>query len=221
MQQALIGGQVIYPWVDEDWVPRPERKAALLELVARIGAEPDKALYLSIDLGGMLVIAGDSAGLKAFEDAVEPAQGRFPLRLGNHAAFHTPLQEPVAAQGRARIRAGLFGQPQLPLVDGAGRIWWPGTVDPAALHRYTLGQQVVAAYDFTRALTVAAREFAPDLFIILGPGTTLGGAVAQSLICAGWRGMGGKDDFQRVQEANPLLAAMGMADQRRLVTRGG
>src|SRR5690606_21838943 len=99
-----------------------------------------------------------------------------------------PMQEPVAAKGRAALPPALFGPPRLPLIDGRGAIWWPGATDPAALRAYTLGHQVVEPYDFTRALAVAAREFAPDLFIVTGPGTTLGGAVAQSLILADWRG---------------------------------
>lgn len=214
MQQAMIGGQLIYPWVDDDWVPDPARKRALLALVAQIGAEADKQLYLSIDLGGMLVLAGDGPGLAAFEASVEPVQGRFPMRLGNHAAFHTPMQEPVAAEGRARLAAALFGQPDLPMIDGSGRIWCPGASDCQALYEYTLGAQVTGPYDFTRALAVAAREFAPDLFIVLGPGTTLGGAVAQSLIQAQWRSMGSKAGFQAQQAASPLLAAMGLPDQR-------
>ena len=83
-----------------------------------------------------------------------------------------------------------------------------------------LGAQVVESYDFTRAITVAAREFAPDLFIIAGPGTTLGGAVAQSAILAGWRGMASKDDFRRRQEQEPVLRSMGIDDQRNAVTMG-
>lgn len=86
-----------------------------------------------------------------------------------------------------------------------------------ALWDYTLGHQVVETYDFTRAITHAAREFAPDLFIVTGPGTTLGGAVAQSLILANWCSMGSKADFQRLQQAEPLLVAMGMDEQRALV----
>ncbi|MBS0254525.1 MAG: ACP S-malonyltransferase [Proteobacteria bacterium] len=217
MQRALIGGQLIYPWVDEDWVPDPARKAELLALVEVLNGRDGAELYLSIDLGGMLVLAGNPAGLEAFERAVPPLQGRFPMRLGNHAAFHTPLQAPVAAEGRGLLPASLFHQPALPLVDGRGQIWWPGASSPAALWDYTLGHQVTEAYDFTRAITVAAREFAPDLFVILGPGTTLGGAVAQALIVAGWRGMDGKAGFQARQAGAPLLAAMGLAEQRTLV----
>lgn len=221
MQAALIGGQTVYPWMGEDWTRDAARKAHLLALVAEIDARDGHSLALSIDLGGMLVLAGDEAGLKAFEGAVDPVQGRFPLRLANHAAFHTALQEPVAAKGRAALPPALFRQPELPLVGGDGRIWWPGATDIAALYDYTLGAQVTTAYDFTRAITVAAREFAPDLFVILGPGTTLGGAVAQSLIAADWRGMNGKAAFQARQAESPLLAAMGLPDQRRGVALTG
>lgn len=215
MQERLIGGQLIYPFVDENWQPDPVKKADLLALVAGI-----PGLALSIDLGGMLVLAGEEPALKAFEAAVPVVQGRFPMRLANHAAFHTALQAPVAEAGRARLQPGLFGQPELPMIDGRGHVWWPGACDLAALWDYTLGHQVVEAYDFTKAIAHAAREFAPDLFIITGPGTTLGGAVAQSLILANWRGMGSKTDFQSLQNAAPFLVSMGMEDQRRLVTKG-
>jgi [acyl-carrier-protein] S-malonyltransferase len=218
MQDSLIGGQTLYPFVAEDWSPDPVRKAELLALVADIGGRADHALSLSIDLGGMLVLAGNEAGLKAFEAAVPPAQGRFPMRLLNHAGFHSALQAPVAAEGRARLSPALFGQPTLPLIDGRGAIWWPGATDTHALWDYTFGHQVTEPYDFTHAIRIAAREFAPDLFIVTGPGTTLGGAVAQSLILANWRSMGSKADFQSHQQAAPILASMGVDDQRATVT---
>ena len=107
MQERLIGGQTIYPFVDDDWRPNPARKAELLALVAEIGARPGHALALSIDLGGILVVAGDEAGLTAFEKSVPPVQGRFPLRLANHAAFHTKLQAPVAAARRPGRRVAV------------------------------------------------------------------------------------------------------------------
>ena len=220
MQEALIGGQLIYPFVGEDWRPDPERKAELIALVAGIATRADHVLTLSIDLGGMLVLAGNEAGLKAFETAVPPVQGRFPMRLANHAAFHSQLQAPVAERGRSRLAPSLFGQPRLPMIDGRGAIWWPGATDTHALWDYTLGHQVTETYDFTHAVTIAAREFAPDLFIVTGPGTTLGGAVAQSLILADWRSMGSKTDFQTRQQAEPLLISMGMEDQRGIVTKG-
>ena len=221
MQEHLIGGQLIYPFTGEDWRDDPARKAELLALVAEIDGRADHVLALSIDLGGMLVLAGNEAGLAAFEAAVPPAQGRFPMRLANHAAFHTALQAPVADAGRTRLPADLFGQPDLPLIDGRGAIWWPHATDRQALYDYTLGHQVTETYDFTRAIRTAAREFAPDLFVVTGPGTTLGGAVAQSLILCQWRGMRTKTDFQNRQKAAPLLVSMGMEDQRGRVTIEG
>jgi [acyl-carrier-protein] S-malonyltransferase len=218
MQEHLIGGQIIHPFMAEQWFDNPTRKAELLAVTAEINTRQAHALSLSIDLGGMLVLAGNEAGLKAFEEAISPEQGRFPMRLANHAAFHTVLQAPVAEMGRARLPVSLFTQPKLPLIDGRGAIWWPGATDSSALHGYTLGHQVVQPYDFTAAVRTAAREFAPDLFIVPGPGTTLGGAVAQSLIVAHWRGMESKADFQTRQAADPLLISMGLPDQRALVT---
>ena len=220
MQEALIGGQLVYPFMDDDWKASTSRKAELLELVGEIGSRQDAVFTLSIDLGGMLVLAGNEAGLAAFEAAVPPVQGRFPMRLANHAAFHSHLQAPVAEKGRAALAPELFSGPVLPLVDGRGAIWWPGASDPQALRDYTLGHQVVETYDFTHAMRIAAREFAPDLFIVTGPGTTLGGAVAQSLILSNWRGMASKAGFQRRQEEAPMLVSMGMAEQRPQVVRG-
>ncbi|GGD99895.1 Malonyl CoA-acyl carrier protein transacylase [Gemmobacter megaterium] len=217
MQAALIGGQLVYPHMGDDWRPDPARKAELLALVADIGARPGHAFALSIDLGGMLVLAGNEAGLAAFEAAV-PKAGQFPLRLPNHAAFHTGLQAPVAAEGRAAFLGLPWQQPALPMIDGRGEIWWPRSADLGRLADYTLGHQVVAAYEFTHAIAVAAREFAPDVFIVTGPGTTLGGAVAQSLVLAGWRGMTSKDDFMARQAEQPILVSMGREDQRGLVT---
>ena len=97
----------------------------------------------------------------------------------------------------------------------------PDAVEPEKLHAYTLGHQVTEPYDFTAAIRTAAHEFAPDLFIVTGPGTTLGGAVAQSLILARWRGMGGKADFQKLQAEQPMLVAMGLPEQRALATQEG
>lgn len=218
MQEALIGGQLVYPFMGEGWQDAPARREELLALVDQIGDRPGHDLALSIDLGGMLVIAGNEAGLKAFETAVPPVQGRFPLRLGNHAAFHTALQAPVAAKGRATLPKSLFTKADKPLIDGRGNVWWPGAATTDTLYDYTLGHQVVQPYDFTAAIRTAAREFAPDYFIVAGPGTTLGGAVAQALIRANWRGLASKAGFQHMQAEDPFLISMALPDQRALVT---
>lgn len=218
MQDNLIGGQLVYPFVGDDWTNDATRKAEVLDHVARIDAIEGCDLALSIDLGGMLVLAGNEKGLQAFEASQPTVQGRFPLRLGNHAAFHTALQAPVAAEGRARLSVDLFEQPQCPLIDGRGKIWWPGATDTQELWTYTLGHQVTETYDFTRAIQTAAREFAPDIFIVTGPGATLGGAVAQSLVLADWHGMSDKAALLAQQERAPMVIAMGREDQRPLAT---
>lgn len=217
MHENLVGGQIIYPFVDTDWRPIPGKKGEITDTVARINEREGHFLTVSIDLGGMLVVAGDAPGLAAFEREMPPCQERFPMRLGNHAAFHSSVLAPVAESGRKALLADMFGQPVHPLIDGRGQIWWPGATDTGALWSYTLGHQVTETYDFSKAIACAAHEFAPDYFIVTGPGTTLGSAVAQSLIQIEWHGLRSKSDFQKLQTEGPLLASMGMDDQRPLV----
>ena len=189
--------------------PRDARRL----LAHALGLAPDRlTLHLQDEVA--------AAARAAFEAAVPVVQGRFPMRLANHAGFHSAMQAPVAAEGRAKLPASMFTQPRLPLIDGRGAIWWPGATDTARLWDYTLGHQVTEPYDFTRAIRTAAHEFAPDLFVVAGPGTTLGGAVAQSLILCEWRGMRSKADFQNLQQTGPVLVSMGMDDQRKAVTKG-
>lgn len=218
MQQHLIGGQVIYPIQNDQWQIEPDQHTAMLDLVAEINARETHVLALSIDLGGMLVLAGNDHGLAAFDAAVPRMQGRFPLRLPNHAAFHTSLQAPVAQAGRKALARPLFTQPQTALIDGRGEIWWPHSSNLERLYDYTLDHQVVETFDFSRAIKTAAEAFAPDIFILAGPGTTLGGAIAQSLIRAGWQDLHSKSDFKTRQTHNPVLVSMGLSDQRQQVT---
>lgn len=218
MHETLIGGQTLYPFVDENWIAQPSKRDALMALIGDIDARPDHALSVSIHLGGMLVVAGNAAGLKAFESSVD-AFDRFPMRLPNHAAFHTSLQAPVAAQGQSRLGAALFGTPKIPMVDGRGAVWYPAANSTEALRNYTLGTQVTKTYDFTTAIQVAAKTFAPDVFICTGPGATLGGAIAQSLLGIGWDGLTSKEAFTKRQNTDPILLSMGREDQRHLATQ--
>ena len=220
MQQASIGGQAIWTFVDEDWREIPGRRAELLEAAAQINGRDGAELYVSIELGGMLVLAGDPAGLAAMKTHAPKGPGRFPLALAGHAGFHSPMQAPVSARARQTIDPAAFAAPKVPLIDGAGRIWRPHATDRRALWDYTIGEQVVETYHFTRAVQVAVREFAPDALIVLGPGETLGGAVAQSLIAARWRGLDGKPAFAALQARDPFVLAMGREDQRARVTGG-
>jgi hypothetical protein len=111
----------------------------------------------------------------------------------------------------------LFQSPAVPLVSGRGEIYQPWGTDAEELRSYTLGYQVVAPYDFSKAIEVALKEFAPDRLIVLGPGTTLGGAIGQCLVQHRWRGITSKADFLAAQEKDPFLLAMGLAGQRSFV----
>ena len=213
------GGQILLQIVDEDWRPVPSLRAALLDLVAAIDARPDHALALSIDLAGMLVLAGNEEGLAALLAEAPATPGRDPLRLAGHGPFHTPLMFGSSDKAKAELPASLFGRPALPLVDGRGHIWRRFSSDPADMWDYTFGHQILAPYDFALSVQVAVKEFAPDVFILPGPGDTLGGAIAQSLIGIGWRGLASKTDFMARQASDPILLSMGRADQRALVVQ--
>jgi hypothetical protein len=112
----------------------------------------------------------------------------------------------------------LFKAPEIPLIDGRGHTWLPYSAAPSALHDYTLGQQVTSTYDFTTAVQAGMHEFAPDVVIVLGPGKTLGGAIAQSLIVDSWLDIANKADFIKRQKSAPVLYAMGIEQQRNAVT---
>jgi hypothetical protein len=76
---------------------------------------------------------------------------------------------------------------------------------------------VVKPYNFSKAVEVAIKEFAPDELVILGPGATLGGAVAQSLIKHQWLAMNNKSDFIARQKESPYILSMGLPAQRKMV----
>ena len=209
MQEALIGGQILYPYVDEKWVAIPGKRDALLSLTSTI---PD--LYFSIHLGGMIVFAGNETALNNCEQALQPLQDRFPMRLLNHAGFHSPLQIPISEQARQQLAEDMFEQPGLPLIDGRGQVWLPGATNQSALWDYTLGHQVIETFDFSSSLRSSLREFAPEKLIILGPGQTLGGVVAQCLIAEKWQGISNKQDFLDQQADEPFVLSMGIDSQR-------
>src|SRR3546814_5800559 len=85
------GGQILLQIVDEAWRPVPGLRAALLDLVAAIDARPDHTLALSIDLAGMLVLAGNEEGLAALLAEAPPTPGRDPLRLAGQDRKSTRL----------------------------------------------------------------------------------------------------------------------------------
>ena len=215
-QAGEPGGQVLLTLVDEDWNEIPGLRDRVSALIEAIDARAGHALYPSIDLGGMLVVAGDEAGLEALLKEAPPTPARDPLRLVNHGPFHTPLMR-GSSERAFQLPADWLHGPDLPMIDGRGHVWRPFATAPAALRDYTFGTQIMEPYGFTQAVQVAVKEYAPDRIILLGPGDTLGGAIAQALIAIQWRGLGSKADFQERQAADPLLLAMGREDQRLLV----
>jgi len=213
----VIGGQLLYPLVGEDWRADEARIAAVQ---AALDTIPD--LYWSIRLGGQAVLGGTEAALAAASATLPKAQlgtTIFPMRLPLHSAFHTPLMAATSARAQGELADLGWRAPTLPLVDGAGRIWRPVHADPAGLRDYTLGAQVVEPFDLALALRVALREYAPELIVLPGPGSNLGGAIAQTLIAEGWAGLRDREQFISRQSNAPVLIALRRPEQRPLAAR--
>jgi [acyl-carrier-protein] S-malonyltransferase len=217
MHENGQGGQIVWSMVDDDWRVDPDKLALVDALLIEAAGRDDIAVHVSIDLGGMIVFAADDAGLKWLGEKL-PKDDRFPMRLPYHAAFHSPLLDHILPLASANNPANNFGTGLIPAIDGAGRIWSPKSFDPAAIYSYTLGAQLNTTYNFSRAVQVAAAEFAPDRIIVLGPGTTLGAPVAQALISSGWRGLCGKADFLSRQSRDPFILSMALPEQRMIAT---
>ena len=217
MYEKGHGGQVVWSMADSDWKIDPAKAALLTTVLDEAAARDDIAVHVSIRLGAMIVFAADEAGLAWLMERL-PKDDHFPMKLNQHAAFHSPLLNHIVPEAKALNARDVFGVGAISAIDGNGFIWSPKAFNPDAIYDYTLGAQIEATYDFTRAVQVAAREFCPDRVVVLGPGTTLGAPVAQALIGCGWRGLSGKADFQARQTEDPLLISMGMADQRAYVT---
>jgi [acyl-carrier-protein] S-malonyltransferase len=208
------GAQFIYPVIDDNWQPDINRIALVQQQLAIHSSE----LFMSIVYGGYAVIAGREQAVKAAMAALPPCDERFPMLLAGHAAFHTTFMQGASDKALSLWPAARFNQPQLPLIDGRGQIWPNFGSDLAALQRYTLQHQVCQTYDFSKALQVAVKEFAPQHIILLGPGASLGGAVAQSLIEINWQGLSSKQDFIAAQQSEPpYVLSMGITEQRLLL----
>ena len=211
---SALGGQLIYPCFDEQW-RRDEAKDALVQQAMReVSAEEGAQVWDSILLGGFRVIAGNDAGIRSLMKKLPPLENRYPMKLVNHAAFHTPLMAGASQSAFETLGPALFREPRIPLIDGQGRIRQPYSTDLHELRDYTLGRQVTATYDFTLALKVAIRELAPTRLALLGPGSNLGGAIGQTLVEMKWKGIGSKADFLALQEKSPYLISLGREDQR-------
>lgn len=216
MHESGTGGQIVYSTVDNNWNPSPAKISIIETMLAYGQATNGVDIHISIRLGGMVVFAANEAGLK-YLTANLPPDEHFPLRLRGHNGFHSPLLDHIVPMAQKNLSPALFGQPNIPLIDGQGHIWAPHSTDTQALYDYTLGAQLNSTYDFSAAINVGIKEFAPDKIIVLGPGTTMGAPVAQVLIENSWNGLDGKQSFKNAQTIAPYLISMGMEDQRHLV----
>ena len=203
------GGQILYPLCDDEWQVDPERTAALERALTTAGSEA----YWSIRLGGFAVLAGTEAGLATLLRELPPVElgrGKFPFRLAQHGPYHTPLCATVADEAKTELPTLEWRKPQIPLVDGSGRVHTPWSADPDELREYTLGAQIVEPFDFTASVRVALREWAPEQLVLPGPGNPLGGIVGQILVSERWRGIDSKTAFTKAQqETTPILVSMG------------
>ena len=205
------GGQVLLTLAGDDWRPDPALRGEVERVLAQSG------VFRSIELGGMLLVAGGERELDALLAVLPPMPGRPPLRLAGHGPFHTPLMAESSRRALEQLAPEWFGPPRIPLIDGEGRIWRAKSVTPEAMHRYTFTTQILEPYDFTRSLSDGIKEFAPDRIVLLGPGDTMGGAIGQVLVAERWLGIADKADFAVRQAADPFLIAMGREDQRERV----
>ena len=185
------GGQILYPLVDEEWRPEAERAAAVERALATSNGEARP----SIQLGGYAVLAGSEAGIAhliASLPQITMGKAVYPIRLFQHGPYHTAWQQPVSEQGALRLATLDFHAPRVTLVDGRGCRHTPWSADLAELRSYTLGEQVVAPYDFSASVRVALREFAPEELVLPGPGNSLGGICGQVLLAEGYAGLRSK-----------------------------
>ncbi|MDH3673424.1 MAG: ACP S-malonyltransferase [Gammaproteobacteria bacterium] len=219
MKDDIIGAQIVYPVVDDEWRIDSDAAATVQRVLSEINENGQGRAYLSINLGGTYVLGADERGARSLMKKLPPKRQRYPLRLPNHAAFHTPLLDEVARKGQQVLSKSIFRIPHIPVIDGRGHIWQPYSTDLDSLYEYTLDYQVRFTYDFSKAVEVMIKEFAPDRIIVPGPGYTLGAPIAQELIKHQWLGIRSKDDFLSIQNEDPFVLCMGIEEQRQRVIK--
>lgn len=208
MKDGLIGGQIIYPLIDDNWNSLPERSEQVKKELESVNQMADCEAHVSINLGGYIVIGGNQKALDILLKKL-PKIENYPFQLINHAAFHTPLLQETSQRAFQTLPLTLFKRPKIPMIDGRGHIWQDYATDLIGLYDYTFDHQVVKPYDFTKAISVSLKEFCPDRLILLGPGNTLGGAIGQILIENKWLNITSKAEFSERQKQNPFLISLG------------
>ena len=57
-------------------------------------------------------------------------------------------------------------------------------------------------------------EFAPDVFVTVGPGDSLRKAIAESLIMINWKDIGCREDFEKQEKKEPIIIPSGECSER-------
>ena len=209
-QQKGDGGQIIYPIMNEEWVIDDEKRKYLFSEIKKYN------LHISIYLGGYVVIGGAQESLDKILKIL-PKEDKYPFQIPYHSAFHTTLLNSITQLAMDSVGKDIFNMPKIPLIDGDGSIWSPWSSSLSELYRYTLNHQVINTYNFSSSVNVAIKEFCPDHLILLGPGNSLGGPVAQILIEKNWNNLKSKNDFIDSQKQHPFILSMGIADQKQFL----
>jgi [acyl-carrier-protein] S-malonyltransferase len=217
VKDEIIGGQIIYPTVHGDWTPDLELISMLEKKMEEVNLRAQHQVFNSIYFGGYRIIGGNELGLKALLNELPPCLDIYPFRLVGNGAFHTPLFSEISQKVRRELTVDVFQKFKIPLIDGRGKIWSPYSANLVDIWDYTLGDQVDKPYDFSAAINIAVKEFAPDYIILGGPGMTLGGAVGQVLIQNNLKSFTNKESFKKLQSNEPYILAMGDESQRNYV----
>tara|TARA_B100001094_G_scaffold99930_1_gene96089 strand:- start:1466 stop:2482 length:1017 start_codon:yes stop_codon:yes gene_type:complete len=211
MEKKIVGGQLIYPIVNEDWIIDKKIKQKVFDEINKVKA------FVSINLGGYIVVGGSEESLKNLLKRLPPIEN-YPLQVPYHGAFHTPLMHEISSKGFDKIPKSFFLKPSIPIIDGRGFVWSPYGTNSLELYKYTIGSQVTESYSFTKSITTALKEFCPDKLIALGPGNSLGGVIGQIIIKNKWNSVRTKESFIAEQEKDPFLVSMGILEQREIVS---
>lgn len=141
---------------------------------------------------GQLVVAGEAAQLRDFQELVKAEGGRFaPLAVSG--GFHSPFMDSAAGELKEVLSGMELGRPRLPVY--ANFTARPYGDDPREL----LVSQVKSPVRWQETVEALARE-GVDTFLECGPGKTLCGLIKKTVKTA--------RTFQ-IQDAETLDAALG------------
>jgi [acyl-carrier-protein] S-malonyltransferase len=208
LPDAAQPAEIVYPLTDEAWQPVPARIDGLRDALEAGNGNT----ALAVDLGGFAVLGGTATSIDALAErlpAVTVAERAFPLRVAAADAWHTPLRHAAIDGAVERLGTLTWDRPNVTLVDGRGARSTPWSTDPDDLAEESLRGQGTSPYDFASALRVALREYAPDVVLLPGPGSSLGAACAQIIVTEGYRGLRSRAEFEAAQSGpSPLLLSM-------------